>query len=74
MVNKTLKVSKRNRRLLSDVKRLNLKENDIIIFRTKTQLSLDAITNIRASLQPVFVNHKILILEEGADIELISPE
>jgi hypothetical protein len=56
------------------IKRLRLRPGDIIVLKTQKVLSHNAFENIRSVVADNFPGHKVLVLEEGMDIEVISKE
>jgi hypothetical protein len=60
--------------LFEAVKVLPLRSSDFVIFRTPVSLSLDQMAEIHAVLESKLEHSRILILDQGADIEVLRRE
>ena len=57
-----------------DMQVLSLKPGDVVVLRHPGKLSDIAFAIMRESIQPLFPDNKIMLLEEGASISVIRDD
>lgn len=60
--------------ILEAVKVMPLRSSDFVIFRTPVSLSLDQQAEIYACLEEALEHSRILIIDQGADLEVLRRE
>ena len=59
---------------IEDLKKVSLKPGDVLVFKTTRKLSLQHLESIKHACSYIFPDHKILILEPGMELSVISGE
>ena len=59
---------------LQEVRLVRLQPGDVVVIRYKQFLSEAAAAFLRDAMRGVFSKNKVVILEEGAEIDILSPE
>lgn len=60
-------------KLITDVKVMPLRPDDIIVLRTKHRLPPDAHQKILEYFKPAFGDHKVIILDSSTDLYIVRP-
>jgi hypothetical protein len=58
------------RDLIVEAVKVHLDPDDVLIFRCDQQITCDQASRIKALAQEVFINHRVLVLGPGVDIEI----
>jgi len=59
---------------IEDLKKVTLKPGDVLVLKTKINPTSDQIVSIDKIFLKVFPNHKVIILNPGMDLGVISVE
>jgi hypothetical protein len=54
------------------IARLDLRSGDILVMRFKERLSRQQVDHMRATIDPIIKGHKVLVLESGADLAILT--
>lgn len=54
------------------IKRLRLKDNDILVLKTNKCLSLNNVEAIRNTLKDMGINNKVLMLDNDMELSILS--
>jgi hypothetical protein len=59
---------------IEDLKKVSLKPGDVLVFKTTQNLSKHQIASIKHACSYIFPDHKIIILEPGMELSVVSGE
>ncbi len=59
---------------ISEVKIMNLRDGDIIVFKSPKPLTQDIIDALIEQTQAHWPAHKVVVLEDGLDLEIVKVE
>jgi hypothetical protein len=59
---------------LGDVQRLELKPDDIIVLKSSVKLKQSAAVGMKVYIENQFPGHRCIVLDEGMDIGILSPQ
>jgi hypothetical protein len=58
---------------IEDIKRLRLEPGDILILRMRGRITMAAAEHIRNVFQNEIPGHKVMVLEDGARLDVVTP-
>ena len=59
---------------IEDLKKVSLKPGDVLVFKTTRNLSQQEMERIKHACSYIFPDHKIIILDPGIDLGVVSVE
>lgn len=59
---------------ITEVERISLQPHDVVLFRAETRLAQAVHREIREKLQEIFPDNRVIVIEQGSDLLVISPE
>jgi hypothetical protein len=57
---------------LQDIQRLRLEPGDVLVLRMPDRLTAAAVEHLANTMQDAIPGHKVIVLEKGAQLEVVS--